>query len=204
MAKTVSGELRRWPGSDDKLVVAEMLRDPASPHWRECRTFIERIIQESNLPADLKEETVQNTMLSVIKSLPNFRYECRFTTWLAKISHVRKIDALRAYTRDNHRLAFPDDPSEETENETDIFQIYARQTIEDECVIRETLQEALIGIRGYIKSHAKPDRNRLILQKVLFEGYSTEDVAQILGIPVPVVSYVVRGAQHFLREKMEN
>src|SRR5947207_3413916 len=84
-----------WPDRDDRSVVEEMLSDKSSRHWDECHTFIQKVVQTSNLPADFQEEAVQNTMLAVVKALPNFHFAGKLTYFLYTIATNRIIDMAR-------------------------------------------------------------------------------------------------------------
>ena len=202
MSKEKSRNL--WPGQDERSVVAEMLKNPKSAHWNECRSFLMRLVNASNLPSDLKEDAVQSAMVSVIRNLSNFHYQCKLTTWLGIIANTRVIDLQRDQTRESKWISPQIDHPEDAEIEVDRFTINTSKTTEEESLIREELREVLNEMQNYIKSHANPIRNRRILQMVLFEGYSIEETARQLGVPAPVVGYVVRSIQHYLREKMRH
>lgn len=191
-----------WPGPDDKLVVDQMLADPYSHRWNECRRFFEQLVQASDLPVDLREDVVQNAMFTVMRSLPGFHYECRLKTWLGMIAHSRIVDAWRDRIRNNQWISPPNGPSGDEESETGILKINTPQTTEGECIIREKIREVMRVLREYINTHANAERNRQILQKVLFDQFTFEEAAQELGVNAPVVRYVVRSAQRYLRERM--
>ncbi len=191
-----------WPGPDDKLIVAQMLADPSSHHWNECHTFFEHVIRANNLPVDLRDDVVQNAMFTVMRSLPTFHYECRLRTWLGMIANSRIVDAWRNHARKNRQIIPLDNPPGDEESGTGILKINAPQTTEGECIIREELREAISVLREYLNTHAKSERNRQILQKVLLEEYTFEEAAQELGVNAPVIRYVVRSVQRYLRERM--
>src|SRR5437879_5296576 len=87
----------KWPGPDDRAVVEEMLNSSDSKHWDECCEFVRKFIdiRYSTHPPHLKEEAVQETMLSVKRGLHSFLFKSKFTTWLASIARNRVIDELR-------------------------------------------------------------------------------------------------------------
>jgi DNA-directed RNA polymerase specialized sigma24 family protein len=53
-----------------------------------------------------------------------------------------------------------------------------------------------------VSLHANPIRNGQILDMVLFEDRSLEEVAKAVGCSAPVVGYVVRSAQRYVRERL--
>lgn len=191
-----------WPGPDDKLVVTEMLNNPSSPHWKECSSFFEHLIQVSNVPEASKDDVVQNAMLSVLKYLPSFRYECRLYIWLARIANSRITDAYRRQKLLNQHISLQNNCSNDEEYENELVNISAPLTTEDECLLYEAIREAFAGMTEYLNAHANPERNRQILQRILLEDYSSQETAEELGVPIPVMRYVVRSVQRYLRERM--
>ncbi len=198
----------QWPGPDDRLVVTEMLANSASPHWKECRNFILKLIQASDLPVTLKadaEDAVQKIMLAVMKNLQKFRYECRLSTWLTVIVHNRVNDMYREWLRNSRWITQISNQSEKPDNEADQFELETRAsppTPEEICIKREELSEVFLGLEEYLNAHRHPERNRFILQKVLLENSTCEEIAKHLDISAAMVSYVVREARRYLREKM--
>lgn len=143
-----------------------------------------------------KEDVVQDSMVSIIKSLDDFRLDSKLTTWLASIVHRRMIDAARK-RRATGEIVSLDTPdgSNEGDGERDVV---AGRTTEEECLLREDLRETLTRLQDYVARHAKPERNSQVLNLVLLQGYSAADTAALLSIPVPTVNYVVRSARKYL------
>ena len=194
----------RWPGLDDKLVVAEMLRNPESDYWIGCNNFINKLIGKlcPHLPYDLREDATQETMASVHNGLAGFRFNSKFTTWLTSIARHRVIDVERKYSAiDLQEVPAMDMPGEREEG-LGTFPVNISKTPEEEFLSRENIKEVIAEIEVFIKKHAKTERNRQILQMVLLEDYNCEETARILGINAPVVSHVVRSARGHLREWM--
>src|SRR5579875_539132 len=84
-----------WPGDNDREVVRQMLEDPLSPHWQDCRDFIMRLVRKLNVPVDHQDDVVQEMMITVTRNLPNFKHNCKLTTWLGKSVHWRVSDLRR-------------------------------------------------------------------------------------------------------------
>jgi len=191
----------RWPGSHDKLVVAEMLRNPESDYWIACNNFINNLIGKlcPYLPYDLREDATQETMASVHNGLAGFRFNSKFTTWLTSIARHRVIDVERKYSAIDLQEVPAQDMPGEREESLDTFPVNLSRTPEEEFLTRENIKEVIAEIEIYIKKHAKTDRNRQILEMVMFEGYNCEETARKLGINAPVVSHVVRSARNHLK-----
>ena len=193
-----------WPGADERIVIEEMLRDTLSGQWYECREFVRRCVQKQakNIPKDYLDDIVQDAMIRVSKFLPDFRYQCTFRTWLFSISHSSIVDTYRKFTREGQHTASPGDHHTDAEYESDTFPPAMPGTVEDECITRDELDKALLALKEYVSLHANQERNRRILDMVLLEGRTLEEVAIAVGCSAPLVGYVVRSAQRYVREKL--
>ena len=193
-----------WPGADDRIVVEEMLRDPISGQWYECREFVKRCVQKqaTNIPKDSWDDIVQDAMMRVNKSLPTFHFVCSFRTWLFGIARSSVIDAYRKFTRAGQHEAPPGDPHDNAEREGDALTVSRPETVEDECITRDELSKALTALQEYVSTHANPVRNGRILDIVLLEGRSLEEAAKAVGCSAPIAGYVVHSAQRYVRERL--
>ncbi len=118
--------LDQWPGPFDDPVIDAMLNDRNSHHWSECQTFVNRLVQKwaGNFPADDREEIAQNAMFWIVRYLPDFKRECRLTTWIVRVVHTRIADAGRERQNSILRQALPpNDPNEDNESEDYIAKI---------------------------------------------------------------------------------
>ncbi len=195
----------KWPGPDEKAVVGEMLNNSDSKHWGECCDFIRRLINiyYSTHPAHLREEAIQETMYSVRKGLQTFSYKSKLTTWLTSIARNCVVNELRKQNKITQWEVHSDDPPENYGDEVDILNTNVSGTPEEELLARELLEEVFDAMEEYITSHGKPERNRGILKLVIHEGHSHEETAKILGVPSPVVGYIVRSAKSYVRARIE-
>ncbi len=197
----------QWPGLNEKQVIAEMLKNRDSAHWEKCCELMRWfILQQANklsvtLTADLVNEILQNAMVSVITGLPNFRADSKLATWLTTIAYTRTIDALRTSMRDKRVIPLQNHSKEDEENEAITYESEILRPLEEECIIDEELCEVLAEISAYIDSHAKPGRNRKIVEMVLLKGYSLEETAREVGVSSAVASYVIRTLRRHLEEK---
>ena len=194
----------QWPGQDDRTVVKQMLANPDSHHWTECHNFIHKIVQTANLPPYLKEDVVQNIMMSVVTGLPNFHFNSRLTYWLYTIGTNRIIDMARKHLLESQWTVIPATPPDDTENEADIVKVHAPKTTEEECLIHEELHEVGQAILEHLKSRFNPARDRQILKLAWIDRLSHEEIANQIGVSAPVVGYVIRTAQTHLRYKMRH
>jgi len=194
----------KWPGPDEKQTVVQMLTDPYCDHWNECHQFLERVIQLSRLPVDMQEDVIQNAVLSVVRNLSTFRFDCKFSTWLVYVARSRITDAQRDLNRYKKQFIAQSEAPYNEENETDTFTIEAQHTTEEECIIRENISEAMKALQEYVSAHSKPARNRQILQKIMLDQYTYEEAAKELGVNAPVIRYIVHAAQRAVHERFDN
>jgi RNA polymerase sigma factor (sigma-70 family) len=191
--------------TDDKIVVAEMLRDSSSGQWHECSLFVNRLVQSQahNIPYNQWDDIVQEAMIRIHRYLPSFQFQCAFRTWIFNIVHSCTIDAYRKLLRAGQNTVPLGDSYDDVELESDRSTANVPGTIEDECIIRDELQNALTALQEYVSLHSNSKRNREILNMVLFENRSLEETAQAVGCSAPVVGYVVRSARRYVRERLE-
>jgi RNA polymerase sigma factor (sigma-70 family) len=190
-----------WPGPDERSIVAEMLKDRASSHWNECYEFVRRLVQTKakNIPREEWDDIVQDAMMRINRSLSTFEYKCSLKTWLFGIVRSCIIDRYRKSQRTG-QLGFS---SLETDKENE-YEEAVMLPVENECIARDELKNALAAIQEYLTSHAHQERNTEIVRIVLLEGQTLEEAARLLGCSAPVAGYVIRSIQHHLRNKMRS
>src|SRR5260370_1067314 len=101
------------------------------------------------------------------------------------------IDAYRKLSRAGQLMVLFGNPHEDVESEGDAFSANTLETVEDGYIIHDELNNALAALQEYVSIHAKPARNGRILDMVLLEGRSLEEVAKAVGCSAPVVAIVV-------------
>lgn len=196
----------QWSELNDEAVIEAMLINAESEHWNKCSAFIRYLIEKrfSNLSPQFQADTIQDILLSVHKNLPTFRYQSKFTTWLTAIARNRTIDVLRLHAEITRRERHLDDLPENHESDIESSTSNVPRTPEEIVLTKERIREVIIAIEVFLQLHTKPERNRQILQMVLFDGYSYEEAAQALGINAPVVGHVVRSARIYLDQKVSH
>jgi RNA polymerase sigma factor (sigma-70 family) len=190
--------------TDDKIVVAEMLRDHSSGQWHECYVLVMGLVQRKahNISPNHREDIVQEAMMRVHKYLPTFKFQCSLKTWIHNIVHSCVIDGYRKSIRTVQYMMPPSDSQEDFELDGDIPVANMPTSLEDECIIRAELREACAALLEYVSLHSNEERNRTILRMVLFESSSLEETARAVGCSAPVAGYIVRSAQRYVREKL--
>jgi len=141
------------------------------------------------------EEVVQQTFLSVIEHLNEFREEALFSTWLLRIATNHALALLRKRSQ-QRTVPLADDRSEEGEREVPHPEYIAqwRETPEELASRHETrrlLDEAL----GQLDA-----KYRLVFLLRDVEGLSTAETAEALGISTANVKVRLLRARLMLRE----
>ncbi len=193
-----------WPGADERSVVEEMNRDRHSQQWNECSTFVKRCVyaKAKNIPNNFQEDIVQEVMYKVTKYLPDFQFRCALKTWLNQIIEHCIIDTHRRLPNHGQLIASIGDPLNEGDREGEVFAVSEERSAEDAYMTNDDLRNAVADLLEYTNLHSNPTRNRLIIRMVIFEGHTHVETAIAVGCNAPVVSYVVREAQRYAREKM--
>ena len=195
----------KWPEADDRTVVSEMIRDPDSKHWHECCEFVKMRVQlqATNIALDQRDDIAQDVMIRIHHALPAFQHRCALKTWIFDIIYNCVIDAYRKSTHVEQRILFLADLTDEIGHEGSAFPVNMLDTVEGKSIIHEELTKALEVLEEYLSKHASPERNRRILEMVIFEGHSREEAAKEVGCSGAVASYIVRSAQSYVRKKLE-
>lgn len=160
--------------------------------WREFFDAYWRLIYHFSLKSGLNEleahDVVQETMVSVAREMPKFRYDSKrgsFKSWLLKITRARVVDRLRQkYTLVEKGKLSADDTklAEELEART---AVPMEDLWEDEW--RAQLLEAAIQ---RVKLKVKPEQFQ-VFDLLALRGYSGEAVSKMLGLS-RIKAYVVK------------
>ncbi|MBN2476876.1 MAG: sigma-70 family RNA polymerase sigma factor [Pirellulales bacterium] len=143
------------------------------------------------------EEVVQQTFLSVIEHLKDFREESRFSTWLARIATNHALALLRKRSR-QRTVSLADDRQNDGLDNLPHPEFIAqwRETPEQIATQQETrrlLAEALDSL---------DEKYRLVFVLRDVEGLSTAEAAEALGISVANVKVRLLRARLMLRERL--
>lgn len=191
-----------WPGHDEKAVIDDMLADGESLHWNRCYELVEQLTRQwaGGLPVDLREEITQNAMIKVMLYLPAFKQQSKLSTWLVRIVRSCKADEFRKNQQSHtHPVISLNKPLRNDEGDEESIDLPASLTAEQELEMREELHEIFNAILEFLAEHGKQERNSEIIGLYL-DGYNHQKITLQLGIPAPVVGYVIRSMQRYARE----
>ncbi len=128
------------------------------------------------------EESLQDTFLAVWRSARGYRGEAKVATWIFQIAHYVALRARRAAARHGHGEVDPDSGDEVT------------------APIAASPEEIVIGQMGVDEAlNRLSPKHRAVLELVFLHGFTTEEVARILDVPLGTVksrmSYARRALQ---------
>jgi len=136
------------------------------------------------------ENMMQETFLSMIKSLKQFDGNSKLTTWLYRIVSNHCLMGHRK--KKNQFLSFDEDESTVENKVTNDWSSLPSNVIENE-ELKDILDDAI--------SKLAPDyRIVFILRDV--NGYSTEETGKIINLSVPAVKSRLHRARAFLRDEI--
>ena len=129
----------------------------------------------------LAEELVQEAFIKAWQSLPSFRFESRFGTWLHRLAANVGLMELRRRRGGEDR----EDAVEDLE--------FAHLVRNDNAGLRSDLEAAV---------RALPNRAREVLILFDVEGFTHEEIAQMTGVAVGTCKAQLHRARKLLREAM--
>jgi len=150
--------------------------------YRACSSFVYTVTLRITRNEQDAQEVTQDIFLKVYHSIKRFEFRSAFKTWLYRIAVNSAISKYRAMKR--HLSVSP-------EQEVDIPQ---------EAVQGEALeaQERKVYFEKLIEKLNPDQKACLLLREV--EGFSYEDIARTLGIPINTVRSRLKRAREALLE----
>lgn len=142
------------------------------------------------------EDIAQEVFVEVFRSLENFREESKLSTWIYRIAVTKSLDHLRRLKRKKRfsslkRLIGAGDPAEELAAPAGITPPAELERLER----TRALQDALDTL---------PDNQKSAFLLSKQEGYSNQEIAELLGTSVSAVESLVHRAKKKLQEQLES
>jgi RNA polymerase sigma-70 factor (ECF subfamily) len=174
MAEPTS-ELIQQAQRGDRAAVAELV----SSQQRYVYSIAMTIMRNPSDAADL----TQDSFIRLMRALPSYRAETKFTTWLYRLVVNLGLDELRRRSRriepltlDDDAAPDPPDPSLSTDP------LYRATTAEESERVRKALQEL-------------PVSQRLALTFYYFEDMPYEEIARAMDVPLNTVKSHIHRAK---------
>jgi RNA polymerase sigma-70 factor, ECF subfamily len=174
--------------SIDTHHLVQQLRDRTPAGFNElyehyASTLYGIICRVVNDPATA-EDVLQETFVKVWKNIDHFDEEKgTFFTWLLNITRYTAIDYLRS-RQHKQKLKSRDNPDNE----------YIRENVYLQAAVEYT------GLKGFV-AKLEP-KYREVIDLVYFWGYTQEEVARILNIPLGTVKTRARTGLQLLRSQL--
>nr|WP_256372345.1 RNA polymerase sigma factor [Chlorobaculum sp. 24CR] len=141
------------------------------------------------------EDLAQEVFIEVYRSLDKFREESKLSTWIYRIAVTKSLDHLRRLKRKKRfsslkRVIGIDDPADsipapEYDNPADVLGSKERVAV---------LQNALDGL---------PDNQKTAFLLSKQDGYSNQEIADILQTTIPAVESLIHRAKKNLQARLE-
>lgn len=192
------------PGVSEQAIVEEMLNNGESEHWEKCLDFVKLQVDKKakNLSWSSQEEIIREVMYKIVKSLPDFRFECKLKSWLYPMIKRCIVDEYRRIQqKERNHVPLVVVSTEDEHGGEEIGKIAINSlSIEEAFEISERMRNVVDALLEYVNTHGNSMRNLQIVKMVLFEGHTQAEAAKALGCDVGVVSYVVREAKQYAKK----
>ena len=188
------------PPPDDKTLAAEAaagrqraFRELLQRYERPVFSLIYRMVRDRALAEDLSQETFIRTFRSIGKYNPSYK----FSSWIFKIAHNLTIDHLRKKRIDTvslqgSRHAMTEDAQARTQPVVE-----SRDERPDAYVENLELGSEIEAAIGRLRPHY---RTVTLLRHV--EGYSYNEIAEIMDLPLGTVKTYIHRARLELKEAL--
>ena len=171
MAEPDSATVRRAQAGD-----RDAITDLVTGQQRYVYSIAMSLVRDPAEAADL----TQDAFVRLLRSLPTYRRETRFTTWLYRLVVNLGLDRLRRKGRPLVRM--DEDPD---------FDLPGEDPLDDAARVVEREEEVQLVRRAL---DALPQAQRLALTLHYFDNLRYEDVADVMGVPLNTVkSHIRRG-----------
>ncbi|HLN64635.1 MAG TPA: sigma-70 family RNA polymerase sigma factor [Symbiobacteriaceae bacterium] len=169
---------------------AEAFEQLASQYYRKVYNIAYRVIGNPEDASDVAQEAFERAYLS----LPEFRGDSSFQTWLLRITNNACLDELRR--RKRRKVTSLDEPMSVEDGEMD-----RQLAIADEADGPEQALERLEVQRVVQESiNALDEEYRVVVVMRDIQGYSYNEIAETLGINLGTVKSRLNRARHALKE----
>lgn len=180
-----------WAKAGHEAAFRELVRRYERPIF----SLLYRMVRDRALAEDLAQET----FIKVLNGIKSYRPEFKFSSWIFKIANNAAIDHLRRKSLDT--LSLDGSPSAETPEQMHATSLQVGDRSEtplDEVESRElgtAIERAIAKLR--------PEYRSCILLRHV-EGYSYEEIAETLELPLGTVKTYIHRARNELRVYLED
>ena len=158
-------------------------------------SLLYRMVRDRGLAEDLAQET----FIKVLNGIRSYRPEFKFSSWIFKIANNAAIDHLRRKTLDT--LSLDGSPMASSADEVDATTLQVDSRAESPLAEVES-RELGTAIERAIARLRPEYRSCILLRHV--EGYSYEEIAETLDLPLGTVKTYIHRARNELRGYLED
>lgn len=185
--------------ADDRLLISRIARRDASALEQLYALYRPRLwrylLQQLDGDSGAVEDTLQEVFLAVWRAAGEFRGEAKVTTWIFRIAHYQMAQRQRSSARrpEGHLvvLARPDDDDEGRSDDT---RAEFAQASHEEAVLDRLVLVAAFG--------RLPAKHREALELVYQQGFTHEEVAHVLDVPIGTVKSRISNARRALQREL--
>jgi RNA polymerase sigma-70 factor (ECF subfamily) len=180
-----------WAKQGHEAAFRELVRRYERPVF----SLLYRMVRDRALAEDLAQET----FIKVLNGIKTYRPEFKFSSWIFKIANNAAIDHLRRRSLDT--LSLDGSPSAETPEQMQAtsLQVGDRGETPLQRVESRELGTAIERAIGRLRPEY---RSCILLRHV--EGYSYEEIAATLELPLGTVKTYIHRARNELRVYLED
>ena len=175
-----TAETIRLARAGDRRAIADLV----ASQQRYVYSIAMTIVRDPDEAADL----TQDAFIRLLRALPSYRGETKFTTWLYRLVVNLGIDRLRR--RGAPPIRLDDDPSLDLES---------HDPGDDAPLVVERGEEARLVREALARL---PDAQRLALTLHYFEDMRYEDIADVMGVPLNTVKSHIRRGKARMAEQL--
>jgi len=185
---------------DDARLVASALSGNADAFGELVEKY-EKLVYNAAYQLVRSEEdaldVAQETFLKAFRSLNSFRGDCRFSTWLYKICRNAALDYLRAEQR-RRTVSLTEEDEDGSENVIDP----PDPDLLSDPQRRLEQKEDRLAVRAAINRLSREHREILVLRDM--EGYSYEEIAEMLDLELGTVKSRINRARRAVKDFLKN
>ena len=179
-----------WAKQGHDAAFRELVRRYERPLF----SLLYRMVRDRALAEDLAQET----FIKVLNGIKSYRPEFKFSSWIFKIANNAAIDHLRRKSIDT--LSLDGAPNAETSDQMRAIQLQVGDRAESPLAEVEN-RELGTAIERAIARLRPEYRSCILLRHV--EGFSYEEIAATLELPLGTVKTYIHRARNELRGYLE-
>jgi RNA polymerase sigma-70 factor (ECF subfamily) len=139
------------------------------------------------------EEVVQESFIKAYRALPNFRGDAAFYTWLYRIGINDAKNLLSHHSRPQEIYGIEEDASTDT-GKASLADMNTPETILAAQQVATKINEAMDNLPAML-------RTALALRE--FDGFSYEEISEIMGCPIGTVRSRIFRAREFISQRLD-